>query len=778
MTNFRTNYDNDAEIINSLPHKHILVGVKDGEKIVKGNTKGAEWDLQKATTKLPYFQKIMGDYEWSIMLSVNLENSGVFCLDIDAKEIDGETDYFQQLEDEFSIFEYCIYSRGTTKGYHCFFVENEEVKGKIGKKSVKINEKYQIDLITDHIWMKIDEEFEKGFCEDYSIEEFKEVFTDKPFNSNDTPEQTAVQGEQSFTAEAQTTISEVINDVLGRTSKWVLEDKNKFVDHINNHCTVDHLHHHDSDSHSCVFVNVVDDKVFLVAQCFSHGKTTLKLNRQQINKLKVSMGFEIEEAVEDEEVVMKLEKLYRLNSEIEMPDELKIKLDMYDKVNKAEQKTIDKLHMEFKKQCFDDEIKKKANYFEKFHFKVMSPPCFGRKSYNKTSLVSASELELQYENVKVQGKTKFTQIWRELVEIRTFENVDFLPNPLPCPEYTFNTFNGLRAERLSSCEAKDIDLFLNHIKILTGNHEAGTQYLINYLAHAVQKPGELPRVGLVFQSDQGTGKNVFFENFVKYLLGNDYLLQTAEMDKVIGRFSMINNKLFVIMDETSGKDSFTNSDKIKNIITAEQVAWERKGIDGIKINNCGRYLFFSNNDTPVKIESSDRRFVVFKCSNDRQNDTTYFAQMVKLFKDDDVIKTLYSYLMNIDISNWDSVLHRPITEAYQDIQSANIPPMAKWLEEKYYDFNHTISMSTHSEDELLELQEMQSKELYTEYKQWLDSNGFKKMEYNTTKFGREIGKYDGICKKRKTSGIHYAINYEDLKTFLIKKKYMECMVEE
>ena len=409
----------------------------------------------------------------------------------------------------------------------------------------------------------------------------------------------------------------------------------------------------------------------------------------------------------------------------------------------------------------------------------MNPACFGRTAYNKTLLVNASELELQYENVCVgENNMKWTKIWRGLKYIRTFENVDFLPSPLPCPKYTLNTFNGLRAEKLPSCEVKDIDLLLNHIKILSGNDEMGAKYIIDYLAHSVQKPGELPRVALVFQSDQGTGKNIFFENFVRKLLGGEYLLQTAEMDKVIGRFSMINNKLFVIMDETSGKDSFSNSDKIKNIITAEQVAWERKGIDGININNCGRYLFFSNNETPVKIESSDRRYVVYKCSNDRQNDSVYFKEMSKMFNDDAVIKNLYNYLMNeVDISNWDSINDRPITEAYQDIQSANTPAMAKWLEERYFEMNHLIEMES-DEEVLQEHKVIPSKTLYTLYVAWLSENGFRKMEYNTTKFGRELGKYGGITKKRNKSGMVYVIDYEALKTFMIRKKYMECIVSE
>jgi len=56
------------------------------------------------------------------------------------------------------------------------------------------------------------------------------------------------------------------------------------------------------------------------------------------------------------------------------------------------------------------------------------------------------------------------------------------------------------------------------------------------------------------------------------------------------------------MDEVQGKDSFANSEAIKNMITAGELQWERKGCDPVTIHNCGRSILFSNNMTPVKIE--------------------------------------------------------------------------------------------------------------------------------------------------------------------------------
>lgn len=464
--------------------------------------------------------------------------------------------------------------------------------------------------------------------------------------------------------------------------------------------------------------------------------------------------------ITESDEVMDIKKLIQLKVIETVPNE---KMKLFDQLNKTAQKELLKEKEDEDKQRLIQEFKLKMDYFEKFHFKVMSPPCFGRLAYNKISLLSSHEIEQQYENVMMNNHT-FVSLWRKNENIRTFENVDFLPYPRECKSYTLNTFNGLKIERVKESKG-NYDIFLKHLTILTGHDPKGQDYLLNYLSHLVQRPGELPRVALVFQSEQGVGKNIFFENFAHHILGTEYMLQTAEMDKIIGRFSMINNKLLVIMDETSGKDSFSNSDKIKNIITAESVAWERKGVDGVNINNCGRYIFFSNNTTPVKIEHSDRRYVVYKCANDVQNNSIYFKDLVNHFKDEKIVRAFYDFLMERDISSWDSINDRPITKAYKDVQSANIPAMANYLVEQILLFENA------TREEGILLMKQPANQLFNHFDSWLKENRFK-LEYTSTKFGREIGDYEGISKKRANGGNEYVIDFVVLKDFLTKKQWI------
>ncbi len=766
MTNVK---DNRPKNFASLPHKYIIIDKPpkgSGKKAwIKGNGRNQKWTLEEAER-----QHIIENKRGHICCNYDLKNTNFAVFDVDT--------------DDYSYEQFCrnlnigikttFWVKGNTIGYHVWVAFGKGYKKPSEKNIQKCMKLCEGDYLGEKVFERIDKDWNNtGIQEILNKEMLNPIF-----------EMDKIQEKEPKKEKSDEVYESTDNNILEKICDLIdikyIDDRNEWLSIIfaMKKCdlSIDFAKSissksdkYDEEAFDVAWESYDDEQITSTEGTLRHyAKESNEKEYRELTKKNVSG-----------DVVMNINKFYKLQSDLEMPVELKKDMEMYDKLNKQQQVIIERKMEQFEDECFRDEVKKKVKYFEEFHFKVMNPACFGRTSYNKTQLVNASELELQYENVCIgENDLKWTKIWRGLKYIRTFENVDFLPHPLPCPDYTLNTFNGLRAAKLPSCEAKNIDLLLNHIKILSGNDDLGSKYIIDYLAHSVQKPGELPRVALVFQSDQGTGKNIFFENFVRKLLGGEYLLQTAEMDKVIGRFSMINNKLFVIMDETSGKDSFSNSDKIKNIITAEQVAWERKGIDGININNCGRYLFFSNNETPVKIESSDRRYVVYKCSNDKQNDSAYFKEMNNMFNDDDVVKTFYNYLMNdVNIEDWDSINDRPITEAYQDIQSANTPAMAKWLEERYYEFNHLLDMK--SDDDILEdHMVVSSKSIYLIYTEWLNGNGFRKMEYNTTKFGREIAKYDGISKKRNKSGIVYVIDYEVLKTFMIRKKYMECIVEE
>jgi len=480
---------------------------------------------------------------------------------------------------------------------------------------------------------------------------------------------------------------------------------------------------------------------------------------------------------------MDIQKLIALKSDVVIKKATDEEIEAVEKLNAKEKKkaeeqlktTADGLLW---KRYFD-EMNIKTKYFEQYHAKIIQPPAFLRLSNKKAHLMTPKDIGIQYENVSVikpsdngPKSVAYTNEWRLREDIRTFENVDFLPPPLVCEESTFNMYFGLRAESLPPvADNIDISLFHSHLHILCGEEERATEYVLNYLAHLVQFPGTLPRVALVFVSSQGVGKNIFFENFAKSVLGTDLYLQTDNMEKLIGKFNMNHNKLLLIIDEVQGKDGFANSEAIKNMITAEDLQWERKGCDPVTIRNCGRGILFSNGLTPVKIETSDRRFQLMQCSEKVRNNTEYFKKLNSFLKDDTNARAIYDMLMKRDLSSWDSTNDRVITKAYKDIQSMTIPPMALFLESKLLEYENLASFNSVGGQDVQDLTRLPSNELFKEFNYWLGENGFTKMEYTITKYGREIVSYEGITKQKLRGGNIIVIDYAVLKQYLITKGY-------
>jgi hypothetical protein len=80
--------------------------------------------------------------------------------------------------------------------------------------------------------------------------------------------------------------------------------------------------------------------------------------------------------------------------------------------------------------------------------------------------------------------------------------------------------------------------------------------VLKWLASKVQKPSIIPNVSLLFQSDQGTGKDTFFDWFGNNILGSQYYLNEDKAELLFGRFnSLIENRLLIVVNETSAKDT-------------------------------------------------------------------------------------------------------------------------------------------------------------------------------------------------------------------------------
>jgi len=402
--------------------------------------------------------------------------------------------------------------------------------------------------------------------------------------------------------------------------------------------------------------------------------------------------------------------------------------------------------VEFNKK--KDYITKKL-YFEKFVFKVLvsGKPMFFYKIVKKDEFKEYTEdtLKTTFKHLKyldMENKQKnFMNKWTDDAEIKYYEDINFYPTPVKVPDNEYNLYNGLRADKdLKEIEPTgDISRILKHVFYLCGEDQTNADYLINMMAHRVKYPGVLPKVAVVMRSAQGVGKNLLSDFFGNCILGSRYYICDSNADTFLGRFGCgLKNKLLAVMNEVSGKDTFGNEGKIKNFITDPQVRYEAKNVNYIMINNYAMLWFFTNNRNPVNVEHTDRRFVIFDCSNKtlEQKKDGYFKNLVSDMKDEIVQKTFYEYLININIEeDFDFEENRPETKAYHEMKEMSIPPIIRFFKWKL-------------ENKFIEQYEY-SNDLFNQYKQFCDETNTKFLIHKL-KFVSSLREFDK-CFEIKTN---------------------------
>jgi hypothetical protein len=261
--------------------------------------------------------------------------------------------------------------------------------------------------------------------------------------------------------------------------------------------------------------------------------------------------------------------------------------------------------------------------FERNHFKVMQPLCIVEVEESDLSLYYRGKTKFleAYENlycivkkvdkkgIEYTEKDKFVKLWLADSQIRTYKKLVFCPPPTPVPADCFNTYNGMKAEKAEAdISFGSVEPFLRHAAVLCNNVPHHTEYLLKYLAHIVQFPGKLSNVAIVLKSIvKIVGKNTFLDFFMKLVLGEDLSYESANpVRDLFSRFSQgRKERLMIVINETSGKDTHAFSEQIKDMITSTTYNHEEKGIRPIKMNNYARLIFTTNNDVPVKIGQHD-----------------------------------------------------------------------------------------------------------------------------------------------------------------------------
>ena len=258
----------------------------------------------------------------------------------------------------------------------------------------------------------------------------------------------------------------------------------------------------------------------------------------------------------------------------------------------------------------------------------------------------------------------------------------------------FSVFHGYKYSVLEKFDYSVIEPFLNFVnEVICDNNDELYKYLLGWIASMIQNPGVKNETALILKGLQGIGKNRFTD-VISELLAGYSCKNVTEISELTGNFnSIVENQMFIVLNELKncGDDRMANFNSLKSIITDNTIRINEKNQPRRNSQNVANFIFVTNNAYPVKIETGDRRYVVFQCNGKYKGQFAYFKQFVESFNKE-FYDNLLTYFVKYNLNGFE-VRNIPMTEAKQDLIEASKSPIDVWICDHYNDLIEGVQCS-------------------------------------------------------------------------------------
>lgn len=272
-----------------------------------------------------------------------------------------------------------------------------------------------------------------------------------------------------------------------------------------------------------------------------------------------------------------------------------------------------------------------------------------------------------------QGKLWFESNWR-----RQYDSVSFAPGRSLGPKH-LNLWRGF------TVEAKDDPAGWSRLKQhlfehVCGADQASYDYILNWLAFAVQNLGSPIGVALVLIGKKGAGKSIITQ-FLGRLFGQ-HTFVTSRMDDVIGRFNArLETTALLGLEEAVAPQNRAADGTLKDLVTRPLLRLEGKFFGVWDAPNHLRIIATSNNEHVVRADGSERRYAVFDVDNPHQADPAarraYFGLMVEQMETGGY-EAMLGELQSRDIRRWNPEIipETPALRRQKEMNLVNDPVRA------------------------------------------------------------------------------------------------------
>ncbi len=237
--------------------------------------------------------------------------------------------------------------------------------------------------------------------------------------------------------------------------------------------------------------------------------------------------------------------------------------------------------------------------------------------------------------------------WLDNEERRQYEKIVLHPEG-ETPPGCFNLWKGFSVKP----NPGDWSFYEKHLReVVCQSNEEYYQYLIKWMANAVQHPGKQGWAAVVLRGDRGAGKGITAQNFG--VLFGQHFLHITSSHHLTGHFnSHLRDCIFLFVDEAFWAGDKKGEGVLKGLITERMITIEGKGKDAEFAPNRLHILMATNSAWAVPAGPKERRFFVLDVGDNRIGDKAYFRNLMTQMEAGGRGALLHD-LQKIDISDFD-----------------------------------------------------------------------------------------------------------------------------
>lgn len=213
------------------------------------------------------------------------------------------------------------------------------------------------------------------------------------------------------------------------------------------------------------------------------------------------------------------------------------------------------------------------------------------------------------------------------------------------------------------------------LETICNGDQVAFDFLINFLAHALQRPGEKPGIMVIMIGGQGIGKGTLGK--ILRLIWSATYWQIHKIEEVTGNFNAVLERAFMVfLDEAMFAGDRKASDALKSLVTEPVIQINEKYQPARQTRSYHRFFAATNSEHFKNTERDDRRDFVLRVSEAKKDDHTYWSALNHEIEQGGTAAMMHD-LLAMDLLGF-NVRAKPNTAALVEQKLLSLGPVERW----------------------------------------------------------------------------------------------------